>query len=176
MSKFYFLIWLRWVARVATCSVLLAYFFSLLITLGSYLSSSKPEIDAEVFKALVNVLNFWFPIAWSLTLLLALFRSLKYIFNICTNGYKFELLTCKGDEVIKVVGYGDLVKVWRKWFMLNIWLVASFMIVAFIFSSLIGSRDGLFELYYIVTALFISGIFSFIILGARCKRVRVVSC
>jgi hypothetical protein len=109
MSKFYFLIWLRWFARVSTCSVLLAYLFSILITVGSYLSSSQPELNAEVFNALKNILEFWFPIVWSLTLLLALFRSLKYVFNVCANGYKFELLTCKGDEVIKVVGYGDLV-------------------------------------------------------------------
>jgi hypothetical protein len=60
--------------------------------------------------------------------------------------------------------------------MLNIWLVTSFMIVSFALSDLIGFGDGLFELYYIVGSLFVSGFFSFIILAAKCKRVRVVSC
>ena len=179
MSKFYFLLWLRWAARVVTCSVLLAYFFSLLITAYSYLSSSQPSIDVQVFNALRDVLEFWFPIVWSLTLLLALFRSLKYIFNVCINGYKFQLLTCKGDEVIEIIGYGDLVKVWRRWFMLNIWLVGAFMIVAVILTSLFSSYSGVFEwfdIYWLSAFILVSGYFSFILLGARCRKVKVSKC
>ena len=179
MSKFYFLLWLRWAARVVTCSVLLAYFFSLLITAYSYLSSSQPSIDVQVFNALRDVLEFWFPIVWSLTLLLALFRSLKYIFNVCINGYKFQLLTCKGDEVIEIIGYGDLVKVWRRWFMLNIWLVGAFMIVAVILTSLFSSYSGVFEwfdIYWLSAFILVSGYLSFILLGARCRKVKVSKC
>lgn len=172
MSKFYFFIWLRWSARLATCSVLLAYFFALLITLYSYISSGSPSIDTEVFNALRNVLEFWFPIVFSFTLLLALFRSLKYIFNICINGYKIQLLTCNGNEVIEVIGYGDLVKVWRRWFMLNIWLVGAQMIVAVI----ITQNYEWFDIYYLSAFILISGYFSFILLGSRCKKVKVVAC
>ena len=179
MAKFYFLLWLRWSARVVTCSVLLAYFFSLLITVYSYLSSSQPTIDVQVFNALREVLEFWFPIVWSLTLLFALFRSLKYIFNTCINGYKFELYNCKGDELIKYIGYGDLVKVWRKWFMLNIWLVGAMMIIAIVFTTLFSSFNGIFEwfdIYWLSGFILASGYLSFILLGARCKKVKLSKC
>ena len=179
MSKFYFLLWLRWSARVFTCSVILAYVFSLIITVIIYFTSTMPSVDAEIFNALKDILAFWFPIVWSLTLLLALFRSLKYVFNICINGYKMQLLTCKGDEVIETIGYGDLVKVWRRWFMLNIWLVGAFMIVAVIFTSLFTSYSGVFEwfdIYFLSGFILASGYFSFMLLGTRCKQVKVVKC
>lgn len=179
MSKFYFLLWFRWAARVVTCSVLLAYFFSLLITAYSYFSSSMPPIDIQVFNALRDVLEFWFPIVWSVTLLFALFCSLKFIFKRCINGYKFELYNCRGDELIKYIGYGDLVKVWRRWFMLNIWLVGALMIVAIVITIFFSSYNGVFEwfdIYWLSAFILASGYLSFILLGARCKKVKLSKC
>ena len=179
MAKFYFLLWLRWSARVVTCSVLLAYLFTIIITASIYLNTDMPTIDAEVFAALRDILEFWFPIVWSLTLLLALFRAIKYIFNTCINGYELKLLTCRDNQSIEVIGYGDLVKVWRRWFMLIIWLVGAQMIVSVIFTSLFTSLGGVFEwfdIYWLCVFILISGYFSFILLGSRCKQVKVVSC
>ncbi len=179
MGKFYFLLWLRWAARVITCSVLLAYIISIIITAITYFIGAKPPLDAQVFGALKDVLEFWFPIIWSLTLLLSLFRSVKYIFNTCINGYELKLLTCKGDESIKDIGYGNLVKVWRRWFMLNIWMVGSFMIISVVFTSIFTDFSGVFEwfdIYWLFSFILISGFFSFILLGNRCKSVKVVKC
>ena len=179
MAKFYFLLWLRWAARVVTCSVLLAYFFSIIITAASYFMGSMPSLNSEVFSALRDILDFWFPIVWSFTLLLALFRSIKYIFNICINGYQLNLLTCRDSEVIEIIGYGDLVKVWRRWIMLNIWLVGAFMIVAVIVTSLFTNYDGVFDwfsIYWLGAFILLSGYISFMLLGSRCKQVKVSKC
>lgn len=179
MAKFYFLLWLRYSARVVTCSVLLAYLFSIIITASIYFMSVMPSIDAEVFSALNDILKFWFPIVWSFTLLLALFRGMKYIFNICLNGYKLTLLSCHDSKIIKIIGYGDLVKVWRRWFMLNIWLVGGFMIIAVIFTYIFKNYDEIFEwfsIYWLCAFIFLSVYISFILLGARCKQVKVSKC
>ena len=140
---------------------------------------SMPSVDTEVFAALRDILSFYFPIVWSLTLLLALFRSIKYIFNSCKNGYMLKLSTCRGDESIEVIGYGDLVKVWRRWFMLNIWLVGAFMIIAIVLTSLFTDYSGVFQwfdIYYLCGFILLSGYFSFMFLGARCKQVKIIKC
>ncbi len=179
MSKFYFFLWLRWSFRVAICSVLMACGVSFLITLYLYISQGMPAFTLEILKALFQLFKFWFPITLSLTLLLALFRSLKYIFNICINGYKMQLLECENKEIVDEVGYGDLVKIWRKWFMLIIWLVGVQMILSLIFTYLFTSFSGVFEwfdIYFLFTFVLIAGYISFILLSGRCKQVRVVRC
>ena len=186
MSRFYLVIWLRWVIRLSICSLTLAAFFSFLITFYVYISHGLAQLSPEVIAALRDVFKFWFPIVWSLTLLLALFRSLKYVFNVCINGYEFKLLTCssvkdksKEDETIENIGYGDLVKVWRKWFMLNIWLIGSFMVIALIFTNIFTSYSGVFDwfnIYWLFGFILLSGYFSFILLGSRCKKVKISKC
>ncbi|MCF6310439.1 MAG: hypothetical protein L3J19_08245 [Sulfurimonas sp.] len=186
MGRFYFVLWLRWATRLTLCSVILALFGTLIITLYLYISQGMPNFNSEISEALFNIFKFWFPILWSLTLLLALFRSLKYIFNSCINGYEFKLLTCesakdknKEDETIEIIGYGDLVMVWRRWFMLNIWLVGSFMIFSLVYTYLFTSFNGVFEwfnIYWLFTFIILSGYFSFILLESRCKKVKVVKC
>lgn len=179
MAKFYFLLWLNWAIRLSVSSVLLASLVSLIITFFIYLRQNFPPITQEVMGALYDITLFWFPLIWSITLLLALFRTLKYIFENCLNHYKFELLTCKLDSVISEVGYGDLVKVWRRWFILLIWLVATHMVVSllitYIFSSFTSVFDW-FDIYWLFAFTLSSGYFSFLLLGTRCKRVRVVKC
>ncbi|MCD6173702.1 MAG: hypothetical protein J7J96_07945 [Sulfurimonas sp.] len=179
MSKFYFFLWLRWSLRVAICSILMACGVSFLITLSLYIFQGMPSFTEEILKALFQVFKFWFPITFSLTLLLALFRSLKYIFNICINGYKMQLLECENKEIVDELGYGDLVKIWRKWFMLIVWLVGAQMILSLIFTYLFTSCSGVFEwfdIYFLFTFVLIAGYISFILLSGRCKQVRVVKC
>jgi hypothetical protein len=179
MAKFYFLLWLRWAARVVTCSVLLAYLISIIITAFIYFSGPMPTINAEVFSALRDVLEFWYPIVFSFTLLFALFRSMKYIFNSCAGGYELKLLTCRDSEIIQSIGYGDLVKVWRRWIMLNIWLVGFFMIVALIFTYIFTDYEAVFDwfsIYWLFAFILASAYVSFILLSTRCKQVRIKRC
>jgi len=182
VSKFYLFIWLKWALRLTLCSIAFASILSIFVTLFVYISQGMPTYSNEVYSALVEVFIFWFVILWNFTLLVALFRSLKYVFNNCHNGYKLQLLSCPQDgetEVIEYIGYGDLLKVWRKWFMLIIWLVGAQMVFALIFTKLFTSYDGIFEwfnIYVLYAFVLVGGYFSFILLGSRCKRVEIVKC
>ncbi|EDZ63845.1 conserved hypothetical protein [Sulfurimonas gotlandica GD1] len=157
----------------------MASVLSLLATFYTYLSQGMVTLNSEVVKALVDVFVFWFPVLWSFTLLLALFRDLKYIFNSCVYGYELKLYSCDGKELLEQVGYGDLVKVWRKWFMLIIWLVGSLMVLSLIYTYFFTTYSGVFDwfnIYWLFSFLLISGYFSFILMSARCKRVKVEKC
>ncbi|MBU0720742.1 hypothetical protein KJ877_05325 [bacterium] len=186
MRRFYFLLWLKWVAGVALSSILLACGISLLITALIYFNQGGASLSGEVYSALLEVFQFWFPISWSISLLIALFRRLKYIFNDCISGYELKLLACANEskrqgssQELDVIGYGDLVKVWRRWFMLMIWLVGAMMIVALALTYLFTDYSGVFEwfsIYWLIAFVLLSAYFSFILFGSRCKRVKVVKC
>ena len=179
MSKFYLQLWLKWAIRVSLCSIGFAAIVSLLISLFMYVSQGMPLLSSEVQSALLEITSFWFPLVWNLTLLFVLFRSIKYIFNSCNAGYKFELYNCRGDEIIEIIGYGDLVKVWRRWFMLIIWLVGSQMVFITAFTYMFTSYEGVFSwfnIYWLYSFTLLAGYLSFILLGNRCKRVKVSKC
>ncbi|MEA3371177.1 MAG: hypothetical protein U9Q40_07540 [Campylobacterota bacterium] len=157
---------------------------SFFVTLFLYVSRGMQELSSEVFVALTQIFLFWFALIWSLTLLVALFRSLKYIFNSCYDGYRLELLSCPSEnsgesEVIKTIGYGDLVKVFRRWLMLIIWLVGAQMIVAVAFTKLLSFESAIFEwfnIYILYLFVLVAGYFSLMLLGSRCKKVKVTKC
>jgi len=180
MARFYFLLWIRWAVRITLCSVVLAIFFATLVTFYLYINQGIASLNREVFAALFQIFKFWFVILWNFTLLIALFRSLKYIFNQCNSSYNLILFTClKQGELINFVGYGDLVKVWRKWLMLLIWLVGSQMIIALAIVTLLTSYSTLFDwfsIYLLYAFVLVAGYFSFILLTARCRLVKVKKC
>jgi len=182
VSKFYLLLWLKWALRLTLCSIAFSSILSLVVTLFIYISEGMPTHSSEVYSALVEVFIFWFVVLWNFTLLVALFRSLKYIFNSCHNGYTLRLLSCPKDgksKVLDSIGYGDLVKVWRKWFMLIIWLVGAEMVFALILTKLFSSYNGIFEwfnIYILYAFILAAGYFSFILLSSRCKKVEIVKC
>ena len=152
---------------------------SILITASLYLKQGLVPLTPDVYQALFDITKFWFPLLWSLTLLLILFRSIKYIFNICIVGYKLKLLTCDLADKIENIGYGDLVKVWRKWFMLIIWLVGVEMILALSITYMLSDYSSVFEwfnIYWLFGFILSAGYVSFILLSNRCKRVKVVKC
>ncbi len=170
MKKFYFTLWFFWALRVVVCSLGGAVVVSSVITAVVYAREGFAVLDVAVVNAIMDIFTFWFLFSLNLTVLLALFRSVKFIFNKCRAGYSFQLLKCLNkNEFIEVIGYGDLVKFWRKWFMLLIWLTAAFMIIDFILFNY-------YNIYVLYGAVLLSGYFSFIFIGARCKQVRIVKC
>jgi hypothetical protein len=178
MYKFYFLLWLNWAFRLSICSIVLASLFSILITFLIYINQGFITLNSEVNIALWNIFKFWFPITWSFSILLSLFRSLKYIFNKCYKGYKLELFSCD-KESIAIIGYGDLIKVWRKWFMLIIWIIVAQMIMAISLTYLKSYNEsifGWFDIYILYIFILIAGYFSFIILSSKCKQIKVLRC
>ena len=182
MSKFYLQLWLAWALRLTLSSLGLALLFSFAVTFYLFAKQGFPALSEEVVQALLSILKFWFAPLWGITLLYSLFKGIKYIFNVCKNGYSLELLTCPKEgrvETIEVVGYGDLVKVWRKWLMLIIWLVGAQMIIAMALKYLLSSSDfslEWFNIYVLYAFVLLAGYFSFMILSVRCKRVRLVKC
>ena len=183
MSKFYLILWLRWAIRLTLLSVLLAVGIAAFITLFIYINQGAKSLDTQVYQALNDIFKFWFALSWSFSVLLSLFISLKSVFNQCIAHYKLNLLSCPNksemSQVLQRIGYGDLLKVWRKWFMLLIWLVGAQMIFVLIFMKLFSSYTTLFEwfnIYILYLFILIAGYFSFMILSGRCKKVRVVKC
>ena len=183
MSKFYLRLWFFWALRVILCSLFFAFVFAVIITLSIYAKQGFASLDKHIISALLDVFKFWFFISLNLAVLLALFRSIKYIFNSPHAGYMFKLKQCvkeeNSSEYIEIIGYGDLVKVWRKWFMLLIWLVGSLMVLSLIITYLFSSYESLFDwfnIYILYLFILLSGYFSFFILANRCKSVKIVKC
>ena len=182
MNKFYFQVWLFWALRVSLSSVGFGVFLSLLITSFVYVKQGMVTLEPKSIEALFDIFVFWFAFTWNFTLLLALFRSIKGVFNSCHNGYVFRLLGCSKDsknEILTEIGYGDILRVWRKWFMLLIWLVGSEMVLALTFTLLFTSYNTLFEwfnIYVLFTFVLLGGYLSFVILGSRCKQIRIEKC
>ena len=174
MTKFYKSIWLYWTLRVTICSVILASTLSMFITIYLYMRSSMVSLDAKVLDALVDIWLFWFSISWSLTILIALFRSLKYIFNRCFDGYMFKLFDCKSSLEIEVVGYGDLVKVWRKYFLYLVWIVMAEVVVAFSIFYFFDFKW--FNIYLLYSFILVAGYFVLTILPSKVKNIKVVRC
>jgi len=182
LSKFYFRLWASWATYITIRSFFLAAVMSFLVSSVLYVKQGYPSLNSEVIDALLSLFKFWFVILWNVAILLALFRSTKYLFNRCFAGYKLNLLTCvkeQNAEIIDPVGYGDLVKFWRRWFMLLIWLVASEMIFSLVLSFFFSSSESLFEwfnIYILFGFILLAGYFSFMLVSNRCKQVRIVKC
>jgi hypothetical protein len=179
MYKFYFFLWLRWLLSVTFLTVVFALVASFFITLFFYILQGSATLDKEVFRALSDIFSFWFFICLNVTLLLALFIRLKYIFNQCHSGYSMKLMACNLSEELREIGYGDMVAIWRKWFMLMVWLVGACMIVALGITTLFLEYNSLFDwfsIFWLYAFIAISGYFSFIVLSARCKKVKILKC
>lgn len=182
MAKFYLFLWLSWTFRVVLCTLFLSFVFAFFFTFVIYIKQGLPTVDTRIANALFDVWKFWFFISINIALLIALFRSVKYLFNTPHAGYILRLKKClkeNEDGFLESVGYGDLVKVWRKWFMLLIWLVGAFMVIALGFTHFFTSYESLFgwfSIYILYLFIFIAGYFSFIFLMNRCKTIRIVKC
>jgi len=182
LNRFYTSLWLRWIFRITLCSIGLALGINSILVLYIYIKQGMVEIDDNVVMALGDIFSFYFSIIWSITLLIALFRSVKYLFNECLDRYSFKLLTCykdKNKEYIEDIAYGDLVRVWRKWFMVLIWIVAVEMVLSLAFTHLFTKYDSLFEwfsIYVLFGFVLIAGYPSFVLLSTRCKLVKMIKC
>jgi len=182
MIKFYFSLWFSWLIRVISCTLFIAGCLATVITLFVYAKQGFILIDKDILQALIAVWKFWFAISLNLALLFALFRSIKYLFNRCHSGFTLKLKTCfkeRSSEFIEIIGYGDLVKVWRKWFMTLIWLVGALMVVALVCTYIFTQYHSLFD-WFNITMLYIfiaiGAYLSFILIVARCKKIGVVKC
>ena len=182
MWRFYLGLWLVWVARMLSVSLLLSAFFSLLVTASLYLYKGLPPMEAEVNAALAEIATFWFLLLLNLTLPLALFINLKYLFNHCVNAIALRLRSCSlknSNEYLDPVEYGDLRKVWRKWFLLIIWISSVMVLFSFLIFYFFVSSGSFFEwlsVYHLYSYILLSGFFALTLFGSRCKSVSLKKC
>jgi len=179
MFKFYFLLWVRWAFWVSLYSVLGAAVLALLASVATYFYQGALQMHEAIAEALLDVFLFWFGVAWSVTILGTLFLRLKTIFNTCIGGYRLRLLGCQSGEPLEALGHGDIVKVWRKWFMLLLWLVAALSLLLALLFAVFFTEEGVFgwfNIYMLYGLILLAGYLSFMLLGSRCKKVRTQRC
>ncbi len=176
MRRFWFKLWLSWAVRFSVESILFASAFSFVVSAAIYYLKGMPDLQSDVLYALSDIFRFWFAIFWSMTLLLSLFRGLKYLFNHCYEGYVLKLLTCKGAETIETVGYGDITPLFRKWMMSMIWSISTLMIFSFIVSYFLLNSYNWYNIYVMYIFILISGAITLPLMGHRCKRIKLQIC
>lgn len=182
MLKFYIVIWFYWVLRMLFVTLFTTISIAVIITFVLYIKQGIPSLSFEILNALFKIFEFWFLLAINFAIPLALFISVKYLFNRCVNGFSFKLLSCPKDaqnEIITEIVYGDLVQVWRKMFFLVIWNSAILMILALIVMYFVREQHTLFSwfsIYLLYLFILLSGYPSIVLLNNRCKRVRIMAC
>jgi|GEM_PF-619971 len=182
MFKFYLQVWLFWVFRMIVVSLILTLIASFLITLLLYLKQGLPPFNEEIYEAVLAIYNFWVLLLLNFTIPIALFINAKYLFNHCIDGISLKLLSCPKDskgEIIDIIGYGDIVKVWRKWLLLIVWNTAVIMLISVVISYLFTSYESIFDwfsVYLLYTYILMAGFFSIVLLTSRCKSVRMSKC
>jgi hypothetical protein len=91
----------------------------------------------------------------------------------------YRLFECKSQDYIDPIGYGDLVPIWRRWFLSLIWISAAQIVVATVVMRLVFGYETVFAWMGSVELLgfvFVAGLFSFMLLGTKEKKVKVVRC
>lgn len=168
MGKFYLRVWLRWLLRVVSTSLLLGVVLTALVTFGLYIHLGMPSLQSDTLKALYKIFTFWFALLYNGALLVLLLREIGHIFGVCHNGYMFEMGSCVDAKN----------KLRRRWLMLLIWLVAvQILLLAFVNFLVQGSLSfWWYSIYVLYGAIAVGGYLSFILLSLRCKQIKVVRC
>lgn len=168
MSKFYLLLWLRWLVRVVLYSLLLGVLLTILVTLGVYIRQGMPPLQGDVVDAVSKIFTFWFALLYNLSLLVVLLREIGYIFGVCHNGFMLEMGSCADAKN----------RLRRRWLMVLIWLVAvEILLMTFVNFLVQGSLSfWWYSIYLLYGAIAVGGYFSFVLLSLRCKQIKVVRC
>jgi hypothetical protein len=169
MLKFYLLLWRTWLVRFVACSVFLAALLAGVVSLFLYVKAGMIKLDTNTIDAMKDIFVFWFGVFFAFSILFALFRSLKFIFGKCFDGYELKLLECNRVDIVEQIRYADLIRVWRKFFMLLIWIVAFEMMLFYVW------RNSL-NIYALFGFVILGGFFVFVLLLARCKKIKVIKC
>jgi len=179
MGKFSLFLWLFWVKNITLKSFLYGAVFAFVLTIFFYIFYGMPSLSEDILHALYEVFSWSFAFTWSISFLLFLFREFLSVFERCIVGYKLQVLDCQTKEPLVAIGYGDIVKIWRRWFFVLIWLVASCFILLSVFLYLLGSAQSfreIFSIYLLYVFVMFSGYISFLFLIYRCKKTKVQRC
>lgn len=166
-----YLFWLLWVSIVSS---VLAVFLSVLSSLLLYISKGFQSLNEEVLMALFDIAVFSFPIAFSLSFILALLLVFKALFRHDFKDFKIELYNCSHETLDKPL-LSEVVHLWRKWLFLTFWFIIIFLVIVFGISKLIFNElplsyiNGL-SIYLLVVSL---GGVVFVVGISRCKKIGI---
>lgn len=175
-------LWLEWMKRMLFLTFIISASIALFILVGLYIKQGLPKLSFEILSALLDIFMFWFLLVINFVIPIALFISTKFLFNKPVNGFTLKLLTCPKDkkrDILEEITYGDIVKVWRKFFFLLIWMSAIFVMIGIVFFYLFTSYKSLFSwfnIYLLYSFILLSGYPSILLLASRCKKIRIVTC
>lgn len=180
MWRFYFSLWLAWFLYLLLLTLGTTFLLASLVTFYTYVSKGAVVLDAVVIDALYAVFIFWFLLLLNFVLPIALFVSVKKLFNRCVNGFSLKLYACtKQEEYIEPIGFGDLIKVWRKWLLLIVWGSGAFTLLSFVvnfFLSGFTASFTFFSVYYLYGCIALSSFFAIPFLVRYCTLVGLRKC
>jgi hypothetical protein len=178
MRKFWLLLWGYWAFWLTLFSAGFAAVTAMIATAVTYVITGSAQLSEEIWLALYDLFAFWFAIFWSLGLPLGLLLVVKRLFYRCVGGFQMHFLQCPSRTEIRDLKVSDTFRLWRKWLLTLIWMVATQIIVIVAIRYFAGSDSlmGWFNVFWLYSFLMISGMLTLPLMGARCKMVQVKRC
>lgn len=119
--------WFWWVSsRSALFAAVISIFCAVLV----YVSKGFMSLDKEVLNALLQIVYFCFPIAFSFTFIISFLLVFKALFKHNFKGFNIELYNC-AHELIKDPQLSDVTSLWRKWLFVTLWVILVFLVLFF---------------------------------------------
>lgn len=172
---FYLKLYLFWALWVSTRALLYASVLSLAAAAAVYAFKGFAPLEEKTFLALQEIVRFSFPVAFSLSFIMALLLVFKALFSQKTGGFRFELYDCEGEKIPKPL-LSDVTAIWRKWLFVTIWVILIFMVLFLGVSKLLlGSFPPLswlngWTLYLLVVTL---GGAVFVFVVHKCTKIKI---
>lgn len=172
---FYTKLYLFWLVWVSVRSFLAAFVLALFTALMVYIAKGFADLNTETLSALIEIIYLSFPIAFSLSLIIALLLVFKALFSQRIEGFRFVLYDCKHKKLEHIL-LSDVTILWRKWLFITVWMILLFLVLFLGFSKLLfGVFPPLtwFNGYslYLLIMLFGGGVFVFVV--NRCKKIGI---
>ena len=158
-------------------SFLYAFSFAFIALFALYAYKGFQEIDATLINALWLIYQPLFGFFVVLFVMMFSFRVFKHYYLTCRYHQAFFFYDCDG-KVLERFDADIAFRVSRRWMVLSMWILLSFVIViSSIFFML--SRENIFfwmNLYSIYPLFLLSLFLSFNLLIYRCKKIGVRAC
>ena len=127
-KRFYIKLYVFWAFWVTSRSLFYALLLSLFSVLLVYISKGLAPLNKETFLALKEIVYLSFPVAFSLSFIIALLLVFKKLFSQTIDGHKFVLYNCSHEEIFSPL-LSDVTDIWRKWLFLTVWAILFFLVL-----------------------------------------------
>ncbi len=176
-KTFYLKLYLFWAVWVSIRALLYACVLSLVATAAVYAFKGFAPLHKATFLALQEIVLFSFPIAFSMSFIVALLLVFRALFLQKIDAFRFELYSCSGEKIQKPL-LSDITAIWRKWLFVTLWTILIFMVLFLGISKLLfGSFPPLswlngWSLYLLVMTL---GGAVFVFIVHKCTKIKILN-